>query len=113
MARVHWSDCAVHNGPAYEPGRCDCGGLELAGDGDHSLVPGLIAGAGSGGLLIEDSNSRRLIQSQEFPADRLVADASASNLPDPHDRVSRCACPYCMDFNYTGEPVVADFKASA
>jgi len=22
----HWSDCAVNNGPAYEPGECDCGG---------------------------------------------------------------------------------------
>jgi hypothetical protein len=21
----HWSDCAVHNGPAYPPGECDCG----------------------------------------------------------------------------------------
>lgn len=23
----HWSDCAVHNAPAYEPGPCDCGGF--------------------------------------------------------------------------------------
>jgi len=22
---VHWSDCAVHNGPAYPKGECDCG----------------------------------------------------------------------------------------
>ena len=22
---VHWSDCAVHNGPAYPAGECDCG----------------------------------------------------------------------------------------
>jgi len=22
---MHWSDCAVHNAPAYEPGPCDCG----------------------------------------------------------------------------------------
>ena len=21
----HWSDCSVHNGPAMEPGPCDCG----------------------------------------------------------------------------------------
>lgn len=34
---VHASDCALHNGPAYEPGPCDCGattpvhgGLEVA-----------------------------------------------------------------------------------
>ena len=23
----HYSDCAVHNAPAYEPGPCDCGGF--------------------------------------------------------------------------------------
>ncbi|MBS4074573.1 hypothetical protein KGY14_05140 [Ameyamaea chiangmaiensis] len=28
----HWSDCAVHNGPAMEPGPCDCGGYEAAID---------------------------------------------------------------------------------
>lgn len=23
----HWSDCAVHNEPAYQKGECDCGGF--------------------------------------------------------------------------------------
>ena len=23
----HWSDCAVHNGPAYPPGPCNCSGI--------------------------------------------------------------------------------------
>ena len=23
----HWSDCAVHNEPAYPKGECDCGGF--------------------------------------------------------------------------------------
>jgi hypothetical protein len=23
--KLHWSDCAVHNGPAYSLGPCDCG----------------------------------------------------------------------------------------
>jgi hypothetical protein len=23
--KLHWSDCAVHNGPAYPAGKCDCG----------------------------------------------------------------------------------------
>ncbi len=26
----HWSDCAVHNEPAYPAGPCDCGGLTQA-----------------------------------------------------------------------------------
>ena len=25
----HWSDCAVHNEPAYMAGPCDCGGITL------------------------------------------------------------------------------------
>lgn len=24
--RHHWSDCAIYNAPAYEPGPCNCGG---------------------------------------------------------------------------------------
>ena len=28
----HWSDCAVHNEPAYLAGECDCGGLETSPD---------------------------------------------------------------------------------
>jgi hypothetical protein len=23
--KLHWSDCAIHNGPAYPAGPCDCG----------------------------------------------------------------------------------------
>ena len=26
----HWSDCAVHNAPAYPSGKCDCGGFPVA-----------------------------------------------------------------------------------
>lgn len=26
----HWSDCAVHNEPAYMASPCDCGGVTLA-----------------------------------------------------------------------------------
>jgi hypothetical protein len=25
---LHWSDCAVHNGPAYPAGECDCGAAQ-------------------------------------------------------------------------------------
>lgn len=27
---VHASDCALHNGPAYEAGPCDCGAVKAA-----------------------------------------------------------------------------------
>ena len=26
----HWSDCAIHNAPAYPQGKCDCGGFPIA-----------------------------------------------------------------------------------
>jgi hypothetical protein len=26
--KLHWSDCAVHNGPAYPSGECDCGAAQ-------------------------------------------------------------------------------------
>ena len=58
MPIEHTSDCAMHRGPAYEPGPCDCGGIvrvrvkvlvnaagkyvaygyTSAGDGDHDDV---------------------------------------------------------------------------
>jgi hypothetical protein len=25
--KLHWSDCAVHNAPAYPAGECDCGAM--------------------------------------------------------------------------------------
>ncbi len=25
MIKYHWSDCAIYNAPAMEPGLCDCG----------------------------------------------------------------------------------------
>lgn len=25
--KLHWSDCAVHNAPAYPAGKCDCGAM--------------------------------------------------------------------------------------
>jgi len=39
--KLHWSDCAVHNGPAYPAGECDCGAAQ---DGKCKLcVDGCIA----------------------------------------------------------------------
>jgi len=26
--KLHWSDCAVHNGPAYPASECDCGAAQ-------------------------------------------------------------------------------------
>lgn len=106
LMRVHWSDCAVHNAPAYEPGPCDCGGLELAEDGSHALVAGLVAGSGGLGLFIGDRDAAGFIQPHQLPSHGFVADAAAPDLPDPHYGIARCACPHCVDFYNTGKAVV-------
>jgi len=28
VEKLHWSDCALHRAPAFEPGPCDCGGYD-------------------------------------------------------------------------------------
>lgn len=33
----HWSDCAIYNAPALEPGECDCGGYPCEGTLLHAL----------------------------------------------------------------------------
>jgi len=42
----HWSDCAVHNAAAYEPGPCNWGGLNLTEDTLHRAVRAFVAGPG-------------------------------------------------------------------
>ena len=37
MKGKHWSDCAIHNAPAYEAGECDCGGFI---DKDRGFIDG-------------------------------------------------------------------------
>lgn len=50
MKRIHWSDCAINNGPALRAGPCDCGMLELAlHAAEHGPVITSIALAGDRG----------------------------------------------------------------
>ena len=35
--KLHWSDCAVHNGPAYHAGECDCGAARDA-DANATII---------------------------------------------------------------------------
>jgi hypothetical protein len=112
MTKVHYSDCAVHNAPAYAPGPCDCGGLELTEDAGHSLVARLVPGTGSSGFLVSDGDAPGFVQPHELPADRLVVNATAPDLPDAHNGISRCACPHCMNFDDPSEAVIGQFEAS-
>ena len=33
METIHYSDCAVHNEPAYPAGECDCGAAKISKGG--------------------------------------------------------------------------------
>ena len=83
----HLSDCAVFNEPAYPAGPCDCGGLELADDASHLAVPALVSGTRSVRLLGGEVGAVGLIEAHHLPADGLVVDATASDLPASHDGV--------------------------
>lgn len=75
---VHWSDCAVNNGPAYPAGPCDCGMLELTENLAEQWVAASIADARSGGLLVQNPVADGFIEKQDFPTCPLVTDAGAS-----------------------------------
>lgn len=45
----HYSDCAVHNGPALPVGECDCGGFVLEIDAQEAAVPDLDGQCSEGG----------------------------------------------------------------
>ena len=106
----HWSDCAVHNSPAQEPGPCDCGGLELAEDTDHDLVIPLVATPRRMGGFTRDDGSRGLVNPQELPADSLSADASPSDLPDTHDDVAILGVADRVDLDVSVIAVIPKFK---
>ena len=85
---IHASDCAVNNAPALPVGPCDCG-LELALDAArHGLVAPLISWTRSHGFDFGDVWGKALVEAEAFPANRLIMDAAAANLPDPHEPVA-------------------------
>lgn len=86
--RIHWSDCAIYNGPALPAGPCDCGMLELAADSAaHSGVPAFVSLAGSPRLLVDNAGGASFVETQKLPSDGLIGDASAAHLPNPHDPI--------------------------
>lgn len=110
MPTKHWSDCAVHNGPALPAGECDCGGLELADDASHHFVAPLVAGSGCGGFLVKDGESQGFVESQELPADAFVTHTAAAHLPDAHDGVAVFGEPAGVNLDVANVAVVTDFK---
>lgn len=106
----HWSDCAIHNAPALPAGPCDCGGLELADDTSHSTIPPLVTWPGGQGAFPSDGNSARFVEPEQLPADRLIADAAATGLPDAHDSIVRLSEADSVDFDTAEVAIVPKFK---
>lgn len=106
----HWSDCAIYNAPALPTGPCDCGGLELALDSVHDLIPALVSGSRGEGLLLCNESPGRFVQPQQLPSDGFVADAAAGNLPNPHNLMPLFGDANGMDLNITGIAVVLKMK---
>ena len=61
--------------------------LELARDNFHDGIGRVVALPWRQRALGRDDSAGSFIQAQQLPADRLIANASAGNLPDPHDGV--------------------------
>lgn len=98
---IHASDCAIYNAPALPNGPYDCG-LELALDAAfHSGVAPLIAWARGHGFFCDDMTGESLIKTYELPTDRLIAHATAANLPDAHDDVTLLRVTRSVDFDHS------------
>jgi len=102
----HWSDCAVYNEPESPNRPCDCGGLELSENLTHPPVVLRITRTGGLASFLDDVHRKRFVEGHHLPANRLVADATAPNLIDPHARVSSGRDADRMDFNDTDEAVI-------
>jgi hypothetical protein len=97
--------------------RCAPGGfahpthlLELASDNLHDGVGRVVALPRCQRPLGGDDSAGSFIQAQQLPADRLIANASAGNLPDPHDGVIVFREADSVNLNIAGVTVVLKLK---
>ena len=102
----HWADCAIYGEPANTAGPCDCGGLDLPVNSQHSAVAPAIAMSRSLAALLADRKVASLIEAHQLPTDGFAAPAPATYLPDTHQAVPGPAFADGMDLNQTGESAV-------
>lgn len=81
--RIHASDCAVNDGPAFLPGPCDCG-LDLPVDDAELFRPLLVLGARGGRWDIRQRNIEAFIEAEETPVGNGRCVALTVYLPDAH-----------------------------
>ncbi len=109
--RIHWSDCAVNNGPAYPAGPCDCGMLDLAEDGREHSVATPVPRTRGAGLLVQNTEADSLVKQQNLPSCGFITHATAAHLPNSNGAVVCSGDAASMDLNNASEPVIANFKA--
>ncbi len=81
-------------------------------DDAHAPIVNRVSLAWSKALLFREMHGESLIECHQFPADRLVADASAADLIDTHTRVIGGRDADRMYFNDTRKTIVTKFKAN-
>lgn len=82
----------------------------MALDGAHDLIPSFVAMARGERVLFCDEGAGGLVQTQELPADRFVADATASNLPNSHDLMALFGGPDGVDLDVAGVAIISKLK---
>ena len=108
----HWSDCSVHNEPAYSARPCDCGGLDLAAYEGYMTVFSLVPTPRRLARFVRGIESPCAIEPEQSELGR-EAGFGTVPLPSPHHGVSVLGSSHGMDLDQSGVPVIADGKAPA
>jgi hypothetical protein len=85
----------------------------LALNSGHDFIPAFVPLSWREGFLLSDGCSGGIIQPQQLPADRLMADAASGDLPDAHDLVVLFSDAYSADFNVPRIAVISKLKDMA
>lgn len=106
----HWSDCAVHNTPAYPAGPCNCGGLELTTDPRHVGIPSRVAGPRASERFCQDGHAQNLVQGQEMPAGTAAVGSAPAHLEAPERLVAGRGDAVGVGLDDTKMPVVKEVE---
>ena len=110
MTRGHWSDCSVNNAPAYEPGPCDCGGLDLAAYDRYVRITALIPTPRGLALFIKDGVLPCAVETEQSPGTGITAPGPSANLPCPHEGGAVFGSPHGVDFDNAAITSVSDVE---
>ena len=106
----HWSDCAVHNEPAYPAGPCNCGELDPAAYDRYVRIVGNIPTARSLAAFIAQGEPPGFIEPEQAP-NSIPAGLRTAHLKRAHNRISSGRSADSVDFDNSGMPIVTDDEA--